>query len=400
MRNVLGANTVTGYCTNVHAGNSYMNMLANLEAYAVDVKKAASPNAPMGIGLWLAHNAAAQVISENRIDELKHWLAERELLAYTLNGFPHGNFHDRVVKHKVYHPEWCDAERLDYTINLTRILAGILPSGAKEGSISTLPIGWRDSIQASDQKSFAAAQNLVQLTEHLEKLEGQTGKLIHIDIEPEPGCFFDTSQDLIDFFKDEVLLIGNEVLIHRYLRVCHDICHAAVMYEPQTQALENYRAAGIEVGKVQISSALVAPFDKLDDFSRVEAFEQLKAFAEDRYLHQTVAKTAGSHFYEDLPAALRAFEGAPPPASEWRVHFHVPLFLHGVGLLETTQDEVLDCLSIVAAKTNCHHFEVETYAWGVLPDDLRADNLSLGIADELMWLKEQAGKLATVAEKQ
>ena len=32
------------------------------------------------------------------------------------------------------------------------------------------------------------------------------------------------------------------------------------------------------------------------------------------------------------------------------------------------------------------HWEVETYAWGVLPDKMKQGTLADGIADELRWL--------------
>ena len=35
------------------------------------------------------------------------------------------------------------------------------------------------------------------------------------------------------------------------------------------------------------------------------------------------------------------------------------------------------------------HFEVETYAWNVLPKELQKDDLAEGIADELIWLRER-----------
>ena len=34
------------------------------------------------------------------------------------------------------------------------------------------------------------------------------------------------------------------------------------------------------------------------------------------------------------------------------------------------------------------HFEVETYAWGVLPESLQVDQLSEGIAREMKWFAE------------
>ena len=41
----------TGYCTNVHAGADLPQTRANLERFALDVKRQVSPSAPMGVGL-------------------------------------------------------------------------------------------------------------------------------------------------------------------------------------------------------------------------------------------------------------------------------------------------------------------------------------------------------------
>jgi hypothetical protein len=35
--------------------------------------------------------------------------------------------------------------------------------------------------------------------------------------------------------------------------------------------------------------------------------------------------------------------------------------------------------------------EVETYAWTVIPEHLRKNNLATSIADELRWLRSQIG---------
>jgi len=87
MRDRLGEGTTLGYCTNVHAGLDYAQTLANLDQYATAVKAQCSPNAPMGVGLWLSASAARQVVGEGRIPELRDWLAERGLDVFTLNGF-------------------------------------------------------------------------------------------------------------------------------------------------------------------------------------------------------------------------------------------------------------------------------------------------------------------------
>ncbi len=44
--------------------------------------------------------------------------------------------------------------------------------------------------------------------------------------------------------------------------------------------------------------------------------------------------------------------------------------------------------------TDCRNFEVETYAWTVLPDELKTEDLAGGIAEELLWMQERLEKLA------
>lgn len=379
---------ILGYCTNVHAGNDFATTLANLERYAVRVKERVSPDAPMGVGLWLPASAAREIVATDRIGELAGWLAERGLSVFTMNGFPYGDFHDAVVKHAVYRPTWAEAARLDYTKDLVRILGGLLPQGA-EGGISTLPVGWPAG--DSDAETLrAAGENLRLLADHLAREEAATGKCIHVDIEPEPGCLLDTSADMIAFFEEHILAGGDVKHLSRYLRVCHDVCHAAVMGESQADVLLAYQSAGLRVGKVQLSSAVEADFTRLDVNDGSLALDQLFTFQEPRYLHQTMVRHAvdgeETRLYEDLPIALDAIADQPLMEYTLRTHFHVPLFLDTFGYLRATQREVRECLQSIGALSDCRHFEVETYAWNVLPESLRVADLAEGIAREMQWV--------------
>ena len=93
-------------------------------------------------------------------------------------------------------------------------------------------------------------------------------------------------------------------------------------------------------------------------------------------------------FHGDLPAVL-AESGSDGPFGEWRIHFHVPLYLKSFGLLDTTQEQVNECLAALKNHEQVRHFEAETYAWSVLPSELRVDDLAVGIARELTWLRRQ-----------
>src|SRR5262249_30448605 len=130
-----------GYCTNVHAGADLATTRANLERHALAVKARYSPTQPMGVGLWLSAVAARTRLADGQSSAFADWLRGVGLVPFTLNGFPHGDFHQKVVKHRVYEPTWYDPARLDYTLDLITIHDALLPPGM-EGSISTLPIAW------------------------------------------------------------------------------------------------------------------------------------------------------------------------------------------------------------------------------------------------------------------
>ena len=377
----------TGYCTNVHAGVDLATTQKNLLEHAVQVKKLHSPEQPMGVGLWLAAPAASQLLAEGQCEEFAAWLAEVGLVPFTFNGFPYGDFHQPIVKHRVYEPTWSELARRDYTLDLIRIQHALLPAG-QEGSISTLPIAWGEP-QRSAQESDAMVEHLCHVAEHLAQLEADTGRCLYVCLEPEPGCVLTYSTDIVRLFEEQLLpRCADEAALRRYLRVCHDVCHSAVMFEPQAEVLRRYAAAGIRVGKVQVSSAICLPFDQIPAEERLQAVTQLQQFAEDRYLHQTTVRSATSGqdvFYEDLPAALGEIDQPAGCTDELRVHFHMPIYLESFGHLRTSRSDIMECLTVAREIGDVKHFEVETYAWSVLPAELQTESLADGIAREMDW---------------
>jgi len=361
-----------GYCTNVHAGNSLQETIENLERHAVDVARHLAENR-LGIGLWLPEGAVRELLADDGARRMRDRLESMGLHVFTLNGFPQGDFHADVVKHAVYEPRWSDAARFEYTRNLAGILADLLPDDLREGSISTLPLGW--NLDSEERESGIA--RLIETAELLARIEDRTGTLIHLDLEPEPGCMLETATDVVELFE------SIPEPRRRHLRVCHDICHSAVMFEPQGEAIEAYRSAGIEVGKIQVSSCPEVDFDALPPERRRIAMDRLRSFVEPRYLHQTTVRASDgtTTFHEDLPLALseRGPEGC------WRVHFHVPVFAESLDSIGTTRDRIAECLG--AFTDDLPMLEVETYAWGVLPDGLFRDDLAGGIAEEIRFTR-------------
>jgi hypothetical protein len=101
-----------------------------------------------------------------------------------------------------------------------------------------------------------------------------------------------------------------------------------------------------------------------------------------------VAKKVNGHVkrYPDLPEALADIDN--PMIEQWRAHFHVPIFTEEYGLVQSTQSDIVDVLSIQKAKSFTNHLEVETYTWGVLPDAKKLP-IDDSIARELNWVKDQ-----------
>lgn len=393
MRNLPGLppGSILGYCTNVHAGTTLEQMQENVQRFATSVRSRMAADQPLPLGLWLSAQSAHQILKQDATGDLLSWLDENNFEPFTFNGFPFGDFHQAIVKHAVYRPHWAETSRLEYTSNLAAILSELVGADS-EASVSTVPLGWPDDFRRPAAMRDAQT-NIRELVNQLHQIEEFTGCTVHVDLEPEPGCQIQDGKGLVDFLKP--LINGKHGdRIQKYVRVCHDICHAAVMFEDQAEMFARYKAAGIQIGKVQISNAIRADLRNLSAPERVDALWQLRQFSEDRYLHQTMIRD-GDHFtfLDDLPKALSEYGTTDRGGDEWRIHFHVPVYLESFGLLKTTREYITECMRLLK-NSEVKHWEVETYAWNVLPKDLQVHDLAEGIAKELLWVKEQAAKIA------
>jgi len=403
-----------GYCTNVHAGVDLPAAQGNLLRFAVPIREALGAQSELPVGLWLAEPAARSLQIDQRVGSFREWLEVQKLLPFTFNGFPQGDFHQPVVKQRVYEPSWDTRERRDYTLLLIDHLHALLPAG-EIGSISTLPLGWGKP-EWSDERFRQASKHLEEVAEYLQKLEETTGRRIVIAIEPEPGCVLDTSKDMVDFFSAYLSDSGNGERNRRYLTICHDICHAAVMFESQKNFFDSLRSAGLLIGKIQVSAALEVRWSELSAERRGQGLKFLSQFAEDRYLHQTgILSKTGFSLWEDLPQLLacypiqdignpaslrtettrepRDLDASSLEESIWRIHFHVPICESKIGELYSTQGEIKECFTLLNQadyRDLCPtgHLEVETYAWSVIPTHLRQNDLVQSITSEIRWLRD------------
>jgi len=399
---VQGRDLQLTYCTNIHPSRDLAEVKANLERYAVPLRERLGPGQPFGVGLRLSGEESRELLQPGELAAFRQFLDERGLYVFTMNGFPYGPFHGQPVKAGVHAPDWLDPERRAYTLRLIEILSALLPDGL-EGGISTSPLTYRAWVDERNPEVWAElTRNVTEVVAALVQLRDRTGQLIHLDIEPEPDGLLERSGELADFFRDHLLRAGADQLsrdlglspqaarqaMRDHLQVCFDTCHVAVAHESPREALERYHAAGMQIGKIQISSALRLPLSP-DTAAREDVLGRLQAFSESTYLHQVIARrTDGSLVqFPDLPAALPALND--PQLTEARVHFHVPVFSQGFGdsPLASTQAEIVETFTALRDSPFTRHLEIETYTWDVLPPELKVPLLEM-VEREYRWVQD------------
>ncbi len=244
------------YCLNIHPGESWAEVFDAIQRPALAVARAVAGTAPFGLGLRVGARAVEELDQPFRMADLKQFLSQENLYVFTLNGFPYGRFHAVPVKEQVYEPDWANPLRAQYTERLADLLAELLPEG-ESGSISTVPVGFAPRLAAPEARR-AALENLLVAVHYLDRVRQQTGREIHLGLEPEPACLLETSGEFIQFYEELMRFAGpeQEAVVRRHLGVCFDTCHVALAFEDPAEAWDRFRAAGVRISKVQLSAAL------------------------------------------------------------------------------------------------------------------------------------------------
>jgi hypothetical protein len=384
----LSAGIHLAYCTNVHRGENWAETFAALERHVLPVRRRVAAGQSYAIGLRLGQRAAAELAQPDTLLAFQRWLASHDCYVFTINGFPYGSFHGTRVKEQVYAPDWSTPERLTYTKQLFDLLVQLAPPGAA-CSVSTVPGSFKGFVAAEPERREAIFANLTACGRYLASLSAKTGRDLHLGLEPEPLCLFETSAETVDFFNDwrtREPAVEAEALL-RHIGVNYDCCHLAVEFESAATALDRLMRAGLRLSKLHLSSALRV---KPDAAGR----KALAAFNEPVYLHQVVVGSGEGvrRRFVDLPDALADSTPAAPD-EEWRVHFHVPLHASPGAPFSDTRDHLIGALDWLRAHPGaCTHLEMETYTWEVLPAALR-----LPIEDQLV--REYAWTLGELARR-
>jgi hypothetical protein len=369
------------YCTNVHPGRTVREVEDGLDRYTVPVMRASGGR--LAAGLWLARPVVTELLSNAAaLERFAHGLGQRGLSCHTLNAFPYGDFHSERVKENVYLPDWTTPERLAYTCDCAAVLARLLPTGV-DGSISTLPLGFRGFEHAADFPQ-TCAQRLVECAKRLAEIRRRNGTIIRLAIEPEPFCVVETTPGAVEFFKllwRAAERAGAADAVRTHVGLCFDVCHQAVEFEDVAESIRLLDREDVRINKVHVSCAL-----QLDDpRNNSEGRAALKRYVEPRYLHQTIAGDGNQLLVSEVDLTNELIDTPDDEflsANAWRVHFHVPVDAERIGPLRTTRPALKEALAAVAKLDYAPHLEVETYTWGVLPGEDKPD-LVTGLTREL-----------------
>jgi sugar phosphate isomerase/epimerase len=380
-----------GYCTNIHPAETWTETLHALETHVMAVRKrllesgAQPSDQPYPIGLRLSAIAARELLSGDHLAHFKDWLAAHDSHVFTINGFPYGSFHGTRVKEKVFQPDWTTPERADYTKQLFQILAEIAPK-AVGGSVSTLP-GSHKTFHADE---IAIRTNLIEMAYFIEDLSQKHQIDLHLGLEPEPLGHFENTAETLAFFERLNEQAHSPAILGKRIGLNFDSCHFAIEFDDAAPSLDALHAAGIRLSKIHLSNALsLNPADPA-------AINAIRKFDEPTYFHQVIARRP-DHTLErflDLPVFLAAVDQGkinPQDFTEARVHFHIPLDAQPAAPLASTQSHVEQtlawCRNHPAA---CQHFEIETYTWAVLPENLQRP-VEQQIAAEYHWVLDELG---------
>ncbi len=387
------------YSTLVHPGDTWEEMWDSLTTFVPRVKARLSPNAPFGVSLRISA-ASAQTLTDSPSErqKLKAFLDDNDMYLYTVNAFPYGPFKNEVIKLQVYEPDWSTHQRTAYTKQVAAILAEVCPPTVNP-SIQSPPLGYKGNV-INDAYVEAFASNVRELAAYLHRLKETTGRTVTLALEPEPACFLETTEETVAFFtqilrsEKSLAALGADlgvsseearIILRRHIGTVYDICHQAVEFEDISASLQSLVDNDVPVFKLQEAAAVRIPS------VTQESVEALREYADSVYLTQTIEKRDGKlNRFLNLEDAFAAFEADPTGEREWRIHFHVPVFLTELGEhFKTTRFAIEEALAFHKKNPLSAQLEIETYTWDVLPDHLKTGDIVDYVSQELEWVKSQ-----------
>ena len=272
--------------------------------------------------------------------------AAQTLYVFTINGFPYGPFHGTRVKEEVYLPDWRDAARLDYTNLLADLLAQLLPRrrSTARGSISTVPGAFKPHADSAGRQwrawsssCCATRRTSCRSSAHraAHRARARARALLPPRDRRRDGAFFREHLHSAAAAARLGELTGLDAAAAARRCGATSACASTSATRRSSsriprQCLQALEAAGIAMAKIQVTAGLRIP--RVDARTSADA---LRRFDDAVYLHQVVERSAGRACGASPTSSTHALASAAGASGdcEWRVHFHVPVFLETLDAL-------------------------------------------------------------------
>ncbi|AGL15176.1 TIM barrel protein [Actinoplanes sp. N902-109] len=300
--------------TDLRPARTLADVVEQLDTYATTVRarlvRARVDADVLGVSLWLPPTLAAALAIDGRArTRLRAELDARGLEIVTLSGVPYAEGGDEGSEV----PDWSSPARLEYTLDLARVLVDLLPDDVVRGALTTIGLGRRAGWDEAKQK--ACSRVLGRLSGGLAEVAWQTGRAVRVGFQPAPGQVLDGSASVAAAFSR---------LDKDRLGVSLDLANLACTWEDPAAYLHRLEGAGVAVIRVQVAAALHAG-------QPAAAAEALRGYVDDKNPHAVTTPDDG--YVEDLAEALHDF-----PPGPWRVQCAVPLGSEPPAPLTATTD--------------------------------------------------------------
>ena len=202
----------------------------------------------LGVNLWLPPALAAAVAGGLRArTRLRAELDARRLEVVTLSGlsFDEGEASAAVEGGSENHePGWDEPARLDYTLDLARILIDLMPDESVRGTVGTIGLGRRAGHDEATEK--ASAGILRRLSAGLADLAWQNGRAVRVGFHTTDGYAVDGANDTVAALtrvdKDR-------------LGVRLDLDHVSRTWPDPAAGIDMLSDAGLSITEVRLTAA-------------------------------------------------------------------------------------------------------------------------------------------------
>ena len=372
--------------------------VGELQEYLPSVKQRVSPDVPSAVSLRLSAATVERLLAdESALADLRAFLSAEDLYVVTANAFPYGPFKNRLVMETVFEPDWRDRRRAEYTKGVATILSSIAGDGVSP-TIQTAPLGFKPHVTPGVVERFT--EHVLKSSPTSSNWRGRRGRRCVWASSPSRSATWRrrrrrsatsarscSPRPRRRGWRRSPVSTRRRRLRRYGATSASSSTSATRLSSSRTSAPASMPSSTAEVPivKLQVAAAMRVPE------VTPEIVEQLGQFTETVYLSQTMERRGDGPIrrFLNLRDAMTCWEPGEP--TEWRTHFHVPVFLDDLDGLGTTRFAIAEALAKHRATPLSDQVEIETYTWDVLPAQFKTGDIVEYVERELTWVLDQLG---------